>query len=230
MWTIFKIYFLLFISYAIIGWCMEVVLKLIQYKRIINRGFLIGPYCPIYGLGAILMTLLLQRFTAYPYLIFIFGMIICSILEYLTSYVMEKMFKARWWDYSQKKYNINGRICLDTMIPFGLLGVLMIYVINPILLNIFKHMSDNLNNIIISIIVLLLLLDIIISVNVLLSVRKTTKLLDKDNTEEISKKVIEIIKSKGLLFKRLLHAFPNYKYINKVLRKKHWLKRNRKEC
>lgn len=63
-------------------------------------------------------------------------MIVCAILEYLTSFIMEKLFGARWWDYSQKKFNINGRVCLDTMIPFGLLGLLIIHVINPFLFSI----------------------------------------------------------------------------------------------
>ena len=134
-----RFYFLLFISYSVIGWIMETILKTIEYKKFVNRGFLIGPYCPIYGCGALLMTFLLQGYVHDPIVLFVFNIIICSILEYSTSYIMEKIFKARWWDYSYTKYNINGRICLDTMIPFGLLGLLMMYVINPFIYTVYCY-------------------------------------------------------------------------------------------
>ena len=120
-----ELYFLLFITYSVIGWTMEVVGKLIELKRFVNRGFLIGPCCSIYGFGGILITLLLQYFTANPVVLFFMAILVCGVLEYLTSYFMEKLFNARWWDYSQRKYNINGRVCLNTIIPFGILGCLI---------------------------------------------------------------------------------------------------------
>lgn len=90
-------YILLFFVTAMLGWVMEVVCKLIQFHRFINRGFLIGPYCPIYGFGSVLITLLLSRYAESPVVVFLMGMIICGTLEYLTSYLMEKLFHARWW-------------------------------------------------------------------------------------------------------------------------------------
>ena len=129
-----RVYFLLFMIYSVLGWIMEVTCKLIQYKRFINRGFLIGPYCPIYGCGGILITVLLNRYMSDPFVLFVMAILLCGTLEYLTSYFMEKAFKARWWDYSQRKFNINGRICLGTIIPFGILGLFISYVSNPFLL------------------------------------------------------------------------------------------------
>ena len=85
-----RMYFLLFMIYAILGWLMEVTCKLIQYKRFINRGFLIGPYCPIYGYGALLITILLHKYTNDPIVLFIMAIVVCGTLEYLTSYFMEK--------------------------------------------------------------------------------------------------------------------------------------------
>ena len=114
---------------------MEVIGKLITLKRFINRGFLIGPYCPIYGAGAILITFLLKKYTEDPITLFIMAILVCGILEYLTSYFMEKIYHARWWDYSQRKFNINGRVCLNTIIPFGLLGMFIIYISNPFLIS-----------------------------------------------------------------------------------------------
>ena len=105
---------------------MEVTLTLITDKKFVNRGFLLGPCCPIYGCGCILLNLLLHNYTNNILVLFILTMFTCSLLEYITSFLMEKIFKLRWWDYSQMKFNINGRICLETMTPFSILGVLTI--------------------------------------------------------------------------------------------------------
>ena len=121
---------------------MEVICKLIQEKRFINRGFLIGPYCPIYGWGALAITILLKKYLDDPIALFFMSVIICSVIEYLTSYILEKKYHARWWDYSNKKYNINGRICLETLIPFGLLGMIISYFTNPVFFNWYSSLSD----------------------------------------------------------------------------------------
>ena len=101
-----SVYFILFIIYAMIGWCIEIINGLIQTKKFVNRGFLIGPYCPIYGVGGILITLLLSKYYDDPIVLFFMGIAVCGILEYLTSYIMEKFFKARWWDYSKRKFRL----------------------------------------------------------------------------------------------------------------------------
>lgn len=128
---------------------MEVTQGYVRHKKFVNRGFLIGPYCPIYGYGAISMTLLLKGYANDPIVLFVMAIVICSILEYTTSFVMEKLFKIRWWDYSNRKFNINGRICLETMIPFGILGCLMIYFVNPFMFAIIDMIPSNLINIIV---------------------------------------------------------------------------------
>lgn len=135
-------YLLLFFTASFLGWCMEVICKLIQFGRFINRGFLIGPWCPIYGFGTVLITLLLSRFTDDPLAVFALAMLLCGTLEYLTSYIMEKAFHARWWDYSAKKFNLNSRVCADTLIPFGLLGLGMIYFVKPYLFHLYGLMSE----------------------------------------------------------------------------------------
>ena len=163
----------------------------------------------------LLITLLLQKYYDDPIVLFVFNIIICSILEYYTSYIMEKIFKARWWDYSTCKYNLHGRICADTMIPFGLLGLLIMYVINPFVYKVYDYMTIykiNLLNIILIIISIIFMIDLIISSVILLRIRKDNKLLEKDNTIEMSKKVIERIKEKGFPYRRLINAFPNFKH------------------
>ena len=209
------IYFLLFLIYSFCGWAIEVIGKLIEKKRFINRGFLIGPYCPIYGFGALAITFLLKKYTNDGIALFIMAIVICGVLEYITSYLMEKLFKARWWDYSQKKFNINGRVCLDTIIPFGLLGIFIMYVSNPFFLDILNKMPSTLLIILSSCLFVIFIIDNILSFNIISTVRTTTKGLYKelDNTEEITKKVKEILLSKSILHRRLIHAYPTLESI-----------------
>lgn len=227
-------YFLLFMIYACSGWILEVIGKLIQYKRFINRGFLIGPYCPIYGWGAVAITLLLYRYAYDPFILFIMTIITCATLEYVTSWAMEKLFKARWWDYSKRKFNLDGRVCLETTIPFGLMGMFIIYVSNPFIIEQLGKVDSSILNIIAIILFLLYLLDNVISGVVICGFRKTTVQVSKegrqDNTEEITKKVREILSSKSWTYKRLINAYPKLvaiKYKIKEIQKE--VKENAKE-
>ena len=222
-----RVYFLLFMIYAILGWCMEVTCKLIQYKRFINRGFLIGPYCPIYGYGAILITFLLKKYTNDPIALFFMAIIICGTLEYLTSYFMEKIFKARWWDYSQKKFNINGRVCLNTIIPFGLLGLFIMYVSNPFFISKIEMLPQMWLSILFWSLLAIYIVDNIVSGIVIRYVKKTEKIVGKDldNTEEITKKVKEVLQSKSALHRRLLNAYPSLETVKiKIKAKKEKIK------
>lgn len=213
------IYFLLFAIYSIGGWAVETAFVSIQNKKFVDRGFLIGPYCPIYGFGGLAITLFLKNHISYPIIIFLMAVIMCGLIEYFTSYLMEKIFKARWWDYSHRKYNINGRVCLETLIPFGLLGCFVTYISNPFLLKNLNLLSQTNLIIISSIVGFIFLIDIIISFNVISAVKSTVSNINKgaikDNTEEISKKVKEILKSKSLLGKRLMEAYPDLQAIIK---------------
>lgn len=214
-----EIYFLLFISYAFLGWCMEVTCKLIQYKKFINRGFLIGPYCPIYGWGALTITILLKRYMEDPLVLFVMSTLICSIIEYLTSYFMEKKYHARWWDYSNKKFNINGRICLETLIPFGILGVAIMYGTNPILFKLYNQIPQLVMNILTSILFIGFIVDNIISSNIISSINVEGNKLIKDNTEEITEKIKQILRQKSWLHRRLINAYPGLKDIKVKIKK-----------
>lgn len=206
-------YFMLFFIYAILGWIIETTLVSIEKRKFVNRGFLIGPYCPIYGFGGLAITILLKNYTKDPIVLFLMAVIICGTLEYFTSYIMEKIFKARWWDYSARKYNINGRICLETVVPFGILGCLVMYVLNPITFKYLNMLSNSMLNIISAICFTIFITDNIVSYNVISSFTKTVKTINvgkiKDNTEEITKKVREILIGKSFFNKRLMEAYPN---------------------
>ena len=158
-----KIIFLLFIFYSFLGWLMEVTCKLIQYKRFINRGFLMGPICPIYGHGAIIMLILLKDFASNPFILFVMSMLVCTTLEYLTSYFMEKLFSARWWDYSDYFLNLNGRICAEGLLAFGFGGMLFVYLLAPFLDHVFRRIPKKVLVSVCLILILLFCADLICS-------------------------------------------------------------------
>ena len=212
-------YFMLFIIYAVAGWICEVTLQLIQKHKLADRGFLIGPYCPIYGCGAVLITLCLTPFKEHSVGLFILAMVLCGSLEYATSFIMEKAFNARWWDYSEMRFNINGRVCLETLVPFGIAGLLIVYLFNPFLLSIIQSWSEGTLNIISLIIAVVFVTDVIISSKIIYNFKRTNKEVSqnekKDNTDEVSEKVREILRSKSFLNRRLINAFPDFTTILK---------------
>lgn len=116
--------------YSIVGWIYETLLYSFNQKKFVNRGFLNGPYCPIYGFGALLDIIILGK-VGNPLLLFILGAFVDCSLEYLTSFVMEKLFNARWWDYSDRRFNLNGRVCLLGAVVFGAFSVILIKLVHP---------------------------------------------------------------------------------------------------
>ena len=199
----------MFLLYSFLGWCSEVIFAAATYGKFINRGFLIGPYCPIYGVGSVLITALLSRYSKDPVTVFIMAMVVCGTLEYLTSYFMEKLFHARWWDYSHKPFNINGRVCAGTLIPFGLLGLGMIYGAKPFLFGLFSGLSARAVDALCVGLCLLLAADTVVSATVLSKIRKTADLSGEDDTEAITKSVREALARQGALVRRALAAFPS---------------------
>ena len=134
MWYVISSWFLFFFLYSVVGYIAEIIVVSINSKKIVlNRGFLIGPYLPIYGFGSLIMLIFLRRYEEDPIVLFVMGAFFCTALEYFTSLIMEKIFKLRWWDYSDKKFNINGRVCLDNALLFGIAGILVVKVIHPLL-------------------------------------------------------------------------------------------------
>lgn len=122
---------LYFTIYSFLGWVCESTYCSIGQKKLVNRGFLNGPFCPIYGFGALLVISILSPFVNNIPVLFIASIIVTSTLEYITSYVLEKIFHMSWWDYSTYKYNINGRVCLQNSLMFGLLSLFVMLVIHP---------------------------------------------------------------------------------------------------
>lgn len=208
----------LFITYSIIGWVIEEIDILILQKKVVNRGFLIGPYCPIYGFGSLFIILFLNKYLDDPIVLFFMTMISCGILEYLTSFIMEKIFKTRWWDYSDKKFNINGRICLETLVLFGIGGLVISYLAQPFIMSILTLIPTNILNIIAIILSIIFIIDNIVSFKIILNFKLVATNIRKDYTEEITAKVREVLKKKSIFSNRLVKAFPNFKTILKRIK------------
>lgn len=158
----FKLIILL-ILYSMIGWAYETILCSISAKKFVNRGFLNGPYCPIYGFGA-LFDVILIGWIQNPILLFFAGALVTCTLEYITSYLLELFFHARWWDYSYMKFNINGRVSLAGALIFGLFSVVLIKYIHPFIIEQSSKLSNDSTIIIGTILLAVFLFDTIYTI------------------------------------------------------------------
>lgn len=156
-------YIFSFFIYSFLGYICEVAYCSICQRKLVNRGYLYMPICPIYGFGAILIILSMSSISKYWYLVLILGILLTSLLEYITSFLMELIFHMRWWDYSKRKFNINGRVCLRNSLMFGALVMLVIYLIHPLVLKLIGIMGINLIRVFNSILLSGLLIDLVFS-------------------------------------------------------------------
>ena len=201
----------LFFCYSVAGWCMEVTLKYIQFHRFINRGFLIGPYCPIYGSGAVVVTVLVGGLigNASYIVTFLASFILCGVLEYFVSWYMEKMFHARWWDYSQKPMNLHGRIWIGNLVLFGIGGVAIVKLIDPVLMKWIHAIPQWILYELSGAIVMLMIWDNIVSHIAFNLVKKEIDGVEADNSEEVSTKVRQLLREDPVLLRRIGEAYPN---------------------
>lgn len=173
-------YVLLFFFYSTAGWCVESLYCSIGEKRLINRGFLTGPMCPIYGVGALVMTVFLYNpYKDKPLMVFLLGMIMCDIVEYFTSWIMETLFQARWWDYTYEFMNIKGRICLKHTVYWGIGSVFFVYLIHPGIDKTLATLSDKIVFIVTSVILAVFTADVIHAVIKALDIRNLLIKLNK---------------------------------------------------
>jgi uncharacterized membrane protein len=145
----FDRYVIYFFVYSILGYIGEVIYCSIGARRLVNRGFMYGPWLPIYGFGGVAVRMLgawmdhsTSGSTPNPVVVFLLSMVICSLIEYLGSWILQRWFNVKLWDYSKHHFNINGRVCLLNSSIFGLAGVLLTYVIHPMLSGGVKSLPD----------------------------------------------------------------------------------------
>lgn len=214
--NLYKSIFLLFIAYGIIGYFLEVITTSLEQKKInLTRGFLVGPIVPIYGVGSLLITLFLSTYRNDLVVLFVMSLVLCSVVEFTTSYIMEKAFKLRWWDYSHMKYNLDGRICLLNAVLFGIGGVLVVKYVNNILFIIINSMTSIVFNILFYILLIIFITDLVVTLIVMNKLKiNTAKYLNKDATNKIRQEVRKQLENSSFLVKRLLNSFPKLDKIN----------------
>lgn len=209
---------LYYFLFSFLGWIMEVIYATIKTGKFINRGFLNSSLCPIYGYGGIFFIIMLHKITN-PFLVFIFGGLIATALEFIAGYLLEAIFKNKWWDYSDRKFNIKGYVTLSFSIIWGFCCVILIFFIYPFVENFFKYLTPNTKNLLVIILLIIHMIDIIITIIYLskfnIKLSRITKLpgeLLKKNSDFIG----NIISKRTLFIKssfdnRILKAFPTMK-------------------
>ena len=169
----------IFIIYAFIGWCTEVSYAALDRGIFVNRGFLNGPYCPIYGCGVVIVVAVLTPLKDNLLILFIGSFLLTSILEYITGYLLEKVFHNQWWDYSDKPFNIHGYVCLKFSIYWGLACTFIMDVLHPIIYKGITLMPHIVGMILICIIMTVFFVDCGITVATILKFNKRLKVMDE---------------------------------------------------
>ncbi len=206
---------LYFIIYSFLGWVMESILKSYLQKKIINSGFLHGPICPIYGFGAIIMIVFLNKFKDNIVILFLISFVVLTIWEYIVGVLLEKIFHTKYWDYSNNKFNFQGRICLLNSFYWGVLGVLFTLVIHPTIQK-YIDLIDRDTLIVINILLYIILItDTIISS---INMSKLSVALEKVNdlTENIKQKLEEM---KNVTSEKYIKLEELEKSLRKIKRK-----------
>ena len=206
---------LIFFAFSLVGWCIEVTLKYFEFGRFINRGFLTGPWLPIYGTGAVLCTVGVQGLAPLESgygTTFVICFVLCGTLEYMTSFVMEKRFHARWWDYSKKPMNLHGRVWIGNLVLFGLGGVLIVHVFDPLLCRLFAMISLPVRELTALVLSAVITADFVMSHFVLKLVKTGVEQSQADNTEQISREVRLLLSDRSVFHRRFADAYPEVIY------------------
>ncbi|MCL2479263.1 MAG: putative ABC transporter permease [Treponema sp.] len=152
---------LYFTIYGMAGWIIESAFCSISAHKPINRGFLSGPWCPAYGFGALLILLFSEPFKTNILLVFVIAFLTATMFEYFTGWLLETLFKTRWWDYSKNKLNIKGRICLKNSLFFGVMGLAVVYILHPFISGLMLRLTVQAQSVLSSLIISLFFFDLI---------------------------------------------------------------------
>lgn len=227
-----------FVIYAFFGWCLEVIYQAVEHGKFINRGFLNGPYCPIYGFGMIIVTGTLEPIKENVIVLYIGSVILTTSLELVTGFVLEKIFHQNWWDYSDERFNLKGYICLKFSLLWGIACLVAVRLIHPFVYGFVEHIPKTFGVITISVIMIGFASDMIITILAVIHIRNRLVLLEKisaemrkisdytgeklyngvenskarkEKYEEIHEKYREQFSRRKLVDRRIEHAFPKLK-------------------
>lgn len=211
MW--FLTWFLYFSIYSFLGWICEVIYCSIPVKKFINRGFLNGPVCPVYGFGALFVIYIMEWLNIdSPILIFIFGGVIASVIEFIADILLEYVFHTRLWNYSNRKFNIKGRVCLLNSTLFATLSLVLLEIIHPLMVLFISKFSNLAIILVASLFLIIFIVDMSWTVNEVINLNialKNMNILEKLK-KEFNKKEFKLKRLKRL--RRLIEAFPQLEH------------------
>ncbi len=200
-------YFLLFILYSFGGWIVECIWTYFMKRKLENRGFLFGPICPIYGVGSLICVLLVGPLRLSWPLEFLMMVVLCDVIEYITSVVLEKIYSVRWWDYTTASVlHLNGRISLETSIGFGVGGIFILHLIQPFFSNLLSLLNLPALLITSGIFFIIFVADILLSMIAISNIKGVFKGGTVDLTAEIKRFSIDYYKKASRLSRRLAHT------------------------
>ena len=153
-----------FFIYAFLGWCTEVVYAALVHGRFVNRGFLNGPVCPIYGFGVVIVLLILEPIQHNFALLYLGSVALTTALELVTGFVLDKLFHKHWWDYSKERLNLKGYICLKFSLVWGFACLIVVDIIHPVINEFVKLMPDNIGVIILIVLSFAIVSDMVMTV------------------------------------------------------------------
>jgi uncharacterized membrane protein len=188
-------YLWFFIVYAFLGWCTEVAFAAVDLGKFVNRGFLNGPICPVYGFGVVAVISLLTPIQENKLILFLGAVIVTSAIEFLTGWVLEIIFKQRWWNYSDFPFNIKGYICLKFSILWGLACLLVMEIVHPGIMHLISFIPINFGYIILIIFYIILVIDVFATAQTILKINKqleeANKIAEKIHSfsDDIGKKI-----------------------------------------
>lgn len=216
-------YILYFLIYAFLGWCCEVSFATLKTGKFVNRGFLNGPICSIYGFGMVIVLLVLTPVKDNPFILFICSMLLATLLEIVTGFILEKFFHKKWWDYSKEPFNIKGYVCIRFSILWGICCLLIVDIFHPLIEKLVSNIPNNVAIIIIIISAVLYVVDHIVTILQVINYGKHTKELERLSndlrfaSDKIGQKVSDATRvlmeqydkvNEKLRKSRLVKAFP----------------------
>lgn len=169
----------IFIIYAFLGWCTEVSYAALDTGKFVNRGFLNGPYCPIYGCGVVIVVSILTPIKNNLFILFLGSFLLTSILEYITGFILEKVFHNKWWDYSDKPFNIKGYVCLKFSIYWGLACTFIMDILHPLIYHGIRMIPHILGIIVLCLFMGVFIADCCITISTILKFNKRLKMMDE---------------------------------------------------
>lgn len=188
-----QIYYLIlyFFTYGFLGWCTEVAFASVKERRFVNRGFLNGPICPIYGVGVSAVVFLLEPFKDSLLLLYVSSVVVVTLIEGVTGYAMDKVFHHKWWDYSDQPLNIGGYVCLVFSLVWGIACVAIMKLIHPLIHSALSFLPFVMGMILIIILGIVLFADLYVTAATILKLNRHLETMEKIAAElhELSEKV-----------------------------------------